>query len=494
MGPPNFTADADLQVNLTLPRAALDNPWKNLLRPPVVRRPRATDDDVLAYVRQSNYFAEDGSPALARALESPPPEWDIDHDGQWAGYKPDVWFRFDDRGFDHRPDGTPTGWRAFAYYPFPGTFFPTNGSADDVLIRLDPVLQQDRDGRFDARVYELNLAIVEALVARRDVLVDPVDEAALGIDVDLDGRLGRATRVAYDAAVDGRGGTLMRYAGKAGEEQAAGRIAIAPGLFPVGTEFFHTVRYLDVDSAGNVRMAPRMKEVRYARKVSYLGYDALRGRAAADVREQAKSRDGSRRVNWLGERGIDNGQGWVFEGYIEDKDGNLRPQSREETVFCAGCHGGIGATTDTIFSFPRKLGAKATARGWFHWSQRDLRGLPEPTRTDGRYEYTFYLEQVGAGDELRENAEVVRRFFDARNELRPAEVRRLHADVARLLLPSPERALDLDRAYRAIVEEQSFAFGRDAVLATSEHVYEVAPINRPTGIRVAVTGARLVGE
>jgi hypothetical protein len=449
-------------------------------------------DDVLAYVRRSNYFAEDGSPALARALESPPPEWDIDHDGLWGGYKPDVWFRFDDRGFDHRPDGTPTGWRAFAYYPFPGTFFPTNGSADDVLIRLDAVLQQDRNGRFDARVYELNLAIVEALVARRDVLVDPVDEAALGIDVDLDGRLGRATRVASDAAPDGKGGTLMRYAGKAGEEQAAGRTAIAPGLFPVGTELFHTVRYLDVDSAGNVGMAPRMKEVRYARKVSYLGYEALRGRAAADVREQAKARDGSRRVNWLGERGIDNGQGWVFEGYIEDKDGSLRPQSREETVFCAGCHGGIGATTDTIFSFPRKLGAKAMARGWFHWSQRDLRGLPEPKRSDGRYEYTFYLEQAGAGDELRENREVVRRFFDARSELRPAEVRRLHADVARLLLPSPERALDLDRAYRAIVEEQSFAFGRDAVLATSEHVYEVAPIHRPTGIRVAVAGARLV--
>ena len=45
-------------------------------------------------------------------------------------------FDFDDEGFDHAPDGTPTGWRAFAYMPLPSTFWPANGSTDDVLIRL----------------------------------------------------------------------------------------------------------------------------------------------------------------------------------------------------------------------------------------------------------------------------------------------------------------------------------------------------------------------
>ena len=247
-------------------------------------RPRAADDDVLAYVRRGNYFDENGNPALRRTLDAPPAEWDIDGDGKWSGYEPDIWFKFDDRGFDHRPDGTPTGWRAFAYYPFPGTFFPTNGSADDVLIRLDPILQEDRHGQFDSRIYELNLAIVEALVARRDVPIDPVDEATLGVDVDLDGRLGRATRVAFDAH-DGAGATRMHYVGMAGDAQTAGRLPVAPGLFPPGTEFVHSVRYLDLDPTGVVTMAPRMKELRYARKVSYLGYDALRGRAAADVRD-----------------------------------------------------------------------------------------------------------------------------------------------------------------------------------------------------------------
>jgi hypothetical protein len=489
--PPNFVSDGDLQVTLSLPRAAADNPWTNLFRPPETSGPRASDEDVLAYVRRSNYFDGDGDIALARALQSPPAAWDVDGDGAWSGYQPDVWFKFDDRGFDHRSDGAPTGWRAFAYYPFPGTFFPTNGSTDDVLIRLDPRLQEDRTGRFDARVYETNLAIVEALLARRDVPIEPVDEGALGVDLDLDGRLGKATRVAFDEAPDGNGTTRMHYAGKAGEAEAAGQFPIASGLFPLGTEFFHTVRYLDLDASGVVTMAPRMKEVRYARKVSYLTYEALRGRAAADVREQARSRDGSRRINWQGERGIDNGQGWIFQGFIEDKDGSLRPQSREETVFCAGCHGGIGATADAIFSFPRKLGASEAARGWFHWSQHGLRGLPEPKRSDGRYEYSLYLEQAGAGDELRENTEVLHRFFDERSALRPDEVRQLHGDVARLLLPSAGRALDLDRAYRAIVEAQAFDRGRDAVLAPTKSVYEAPPLGQPTGVRAAVAAARL---
>jgi hypothetical protein len=486
---PNFAADGDLQLLLSLPAAAAQNPWTNFFEPPVAERARMSDLEVAGYVRQTNYFAEDGAIALARNLASPPFEWDVDGDGRWGGYQPDVWFRFDERGFDHTPAGAPTGWRAFGYYPFPGAFFPTNGSADDVLVRLDPRLQEDRSGRFDPRIYELNFAIVEALVMRRDVPIDPIDEAEVGFDVDLDGRRGRADRVAFDEAPEGTGGTRMHYAGLAGEDERGGRFPIAPGLFPLGTEFFHTVRYLDADPAGVVGMAPRMKEVRYAKKVSYLGYEALRGRAAADAREQMKARDGSRHVNWQGERGIDNGQGWLFQGFIEDEAGALRPQTREETTYCAGCHGGIGATTDSIFSFGRKVGPGELARGWFHWSQRDLRGLAEPRRADGSYEYATYLEQAGAGDDLRENTEVVRRFFDDGGHLRGAEVRALHDNVARLLLPSAERALDLDRAYVAVVRGQAFARGRDAILAPSKNVYSTAPIGEPTGIGRSVAFA-----
>ena len=233
--PPNFNQDGNLQITLSLPEAAGENPWTNLFQPPVATAPRVSDDEVLRYVRESNYVDADRNLVLSRALDAPPDEWDIDGNGRWDGYKPDVWFAFDERGFDHAPGGALTGWRAFAYYPFPGTFFPTNGSA----------------------------------------------------------------------------------------------------------------------------------------------------------------------------------------------------------------------------------------------------------------EYTMYLQQAGAGDELRENSEVLRRFFGGRGELRASEVRLLHDDISRLLLPSAERALDLDRAYRAIVDEQAFARGRDAVLAPSSHVYTTAPLGQPTGVRTPVAAASL---
>jgi hypothetical protein len=491
--PPNFASDEDLQLTLSLPVPAAQNPWTNLFDPPVVRAVRPDDDAILKYVRESNYVDADGGLTLARRLKSLPPDWDGDGDGAWGGFVPDVWFHFDAKGFDHRPDGTFSGWRAFAYYPFPGAFFPTNGSADDVLVRLDPVLQEDAQGHFDPRVYEINLAIVESLIARRSVPIDAVDEAELGnVDLDLDGRFGRATRVAYDGATAADGHTRMHYVGKAHELESAGTFPIAVGLFPRGTEFFHTVRYLDVGPDGVVTMAPRMKEVRYARKVDWFPYERLRTLARGDVLEQEQSTDGTREILWGRERGIYNGQGWTLQGFIEGADGALRPQSFDETAYCVGCHGGIGVTTDSIFTFARKIaGGVGPGDGWTHWSQRDLRGLPEPKRVDGTYEYTTYLQQAGAGDELRANTEVMTRFFDERQQLRSSAIADLHRDITTLLLPTPARALDLDRAYQAIVHEQSFGRGRDAVLAPASNVYARTPRGEATGIKRAVTASRV---
>jgi len=488
---PNFVNDEDLQVTLRFPVPAANNPWTNLLAPPLARAPAMSDEVVLAYVRETNYFDPDGHIALARALRKPPAAWDGNGNGQWDGFVPDVEFAFDDRGFDHRADGTPTGWRAFAYYPFVGTFFPTNGSADDVLIRLDPALREDGAGHLDAVVYAVNLAVVEALVTRTDVAIDAVDEVALGVDLDLDGRLGRASRVAFDAGRQGRGATRMHYVGRARTLQDGGQFPIAPGLFPLHTEFFHTVRYLDVGSDGVVTMAPRMKEVRYARKAVWMTYDALKAHVELEARAAATNPDRTHGVEWFRESGVANGLGWYFQGFIEAQDGALRPQSLEESAFCEGCHGGIGATVDGVFSFARKVRGEGPARGWFHWSQHGLGGLPEPRRRDGQYEYTLYLREAGAGDELRSNAEVLGRFFDGRGELRPEEVNALHSDIARLLVPSPSRALDLDRAYRAVVLEQSFDRGRDAVLAPSRNVDAHPVVGGRTGIERPVVAMRL---
>jgi hypothetical protein len=82
-----------------------------------------------------------------------------------------------------------------------------------------------------------------------------VDEAALGFDVDGDGTLATATEVAL----------ATHYAGDASD------VALAFQQFPAGTELMHSVRYLDVDDSGRVVASPRMKELRYMRKVSVLG-------------------------------------------------------------------------------------------------------------------------------------------------------------------------------------------------------------------------------
>ena len=37
-----------------------------------------------------------------------------------------------------------SGWVAFNYKPLPSTFWPTNGSTDDVMIRLSEKFQQAR--------------------------------------------------------------------------------------------------------------------------------------------------------------------------------------------------------------------------------------------------------------------------------------------------------------------------------------------------------------
>jgi hypothetical protein len=175
--------------------------------------------------------------------------------------------------------------------------------------------------------------------------------------------------------------------------------------------------------------------------------------------------------------------GWRYQGFIESRDGSLRPQTQEETFFCMGCHGGLSATTDTVFSFPRKFdSADAFQRGWYHWSQKGLEGTPEPQRPDGSYEYTRYLRTNLAGDEFRDNTEVMRKFFDDQGELRPEAVERLHDDVSYLLFPSRERALELNKAYRTIVIDQDFVNGRAATTTPAENVHQSVTQNQPTGV------------
>jgi len=474
---PNYINDPDVQLEYAFVPRARKNPWKNLFVDWSEEIAKTSDDSISSYVRKSNYFDAAGRIILAGKLAHPPRAWDHRDDGRWDGFIPDAYFRFDNEGFDLRPDGTRTGWRAFAYYPLPGTFWPTNGSIGDVLIRLPAAFREREDGTADAGIYKVNLAIVEALVTRRSVAIEPVNEAALGFDLDRDGRLGKSERVTF--ALENDVPTLS-YVGRARAETAHGKLHLAAGLFPEGTEFLHSVRYLDPTPDG-IRMAARLKELRYAKKLEWWSYAQLDKRARVEAIAKVDSPSELRNFGGNIEIGVNNNQGWTLQGFIEDAAGELRPQSFEETAYCTGCHGGIGVVDDGIFSFSRRLGPSAFQRGWYHWSQRGLEGVPDRKLEAGSTEYVSYLEHNGAGDEFRQNSEVIERFFEG-GQMRADMKARLTRDVSLLLLPSPERALALDKAYRALVQRQNFRLGRDIVLDGAKNVHRLVDDGQRTGI------------
>ncbi|MFT4046156.1 MAG: hypothetical protein QM661_05605 [Solimonas sp.] len=489
---PNYQSQPENQLSYAFPAIGstgrVRNDWNNLFLDRRAQIAAIGDGEMLDYVRRDNYHDAEGRIDLAQRLAALPARWDLNGNGRWDGYVPDAGFRFDADGFDRDAKGRPTGWRAFAYYPFPGAFMPTNGAFDDVLIRLPAAFRQDREGHDDPVVYRTNLAIVESLVRRADVAIEPTDERTLGLDLDRDGALGTATRVAYDWAP--REKRLMTYAGRAGAELQAGRQQAAAGLFPVGTEFLHSVRYLDIGGDGAAVPAPRMKELRYSRKQRWATYSSLRHQSILEAKEAALSPDEPEQYYGDPERGMKSQLGWVYQGFIEDRQGRLRPQTQEESQFCLGCHGGLSATDDTVFSFSRKL-TGGPAHGWRPWGAQPFRALPDPLRVDGRPEFATYLMNNHAGDEYRANDEVRQRFFDADGTPRREAFARLQTDLSTLLLPSRTRALALDKAYWLIVREQSYTQGRDPVLQPAQNVWRDIEQDAATGIAEPLPAPRL---
>jgi hypothetical protein len=363
---------------------------------------------------------------------------------------------------------------------------PTNGSFDDVLIRLAPAFRRDAAGVEDLDVYQVNLAIVEAMIKRADVAIPATDETVLGVDLDDDGALGTAAVVKYHW--NPTAGDRMSYVGEAGAEQAAGTLHLAAGLFPEGTEFLHSVRYLGVGDDGSVAPAARMKELRYSRKAYWRSYSDLNLMAQLEAIDRATSPDTPEVYGGDAEHGLNNNLGWTYQGFIEDADGELRPQSFEETLFCMGCHSLLSATEDGAFVFPRKL-ISGEARGWYHWGS--AAALPDPLRRDGKLEYTTYLENNGAGDEFRGNTEVMARFFSSDGRPIAEAFAALARDVNVLFIPSAARALSLDKAYLVLVREQTFRLGRDPVIEPAANVWRAVTQDRSTGVAEPQAAPRL---
>jgi len=474
---PNYYNDTNLQKEYNFPAEVATNPFSNLFKDRSDTVSKITDNEILKYVRTSNYFNENSDIALAKNL----PE-------DWQGYRPDCYFNFDDDGFDKDMSDDYTLWRAFRYYPFLGTFWPTNGSTDDVLIRLDEVFTQDNNGNFDVEIYKINLSIVEALVKQKEIVLGTsVDESIYGVDLNQNGSLDISSKVAistYDK---------MSYVGMAKQYLDEQKIHLAPGLFPENTEFLHSVRYVDWDDTRNhIGMSKRMKELRYAKKYAWSTYSEIERAANSELKEAlANGTNETFIANFRGdyEHGLKNQISWIYQGFIEDKDGVLRPQTHEETIGCMGCHSHLGATTDSTFSFARKFeGTRKDQNdyGWNHWSQKGLSGIKEPLveykNYGQQYEYSFYLQNNHSGNEFRNNDEVKEKFFDNNGSIKAEMIEKLHDDVSLLLFPSKERTLELNKGYKAMVEEQSYIYGRDANVKPMENVYNDIEEGQLTGI------------
>jgi hypothetical protein len=431
----NHMQDAILQVRYDFTDTARTNHWRNLFGDRRSLVNAVSDAEILTYVDQDNF-----SPLPERLRQA-----------GYNGYVP-VLKELTEAGRAFKDDGLArdgSHWVAFNYKPFPSTFWPANGSMGDVMIRLPERFHRNRNGQPDRTIYRLNLVIVEAAIKNLAAIpIQPTDERALGIDLDDDGRLGVAVI---------RLKRPKHYLG------AASGIEVTPFLYPLGTEFLHTVRYLGVTAEGNIYPPRRMKEVRYMRKHTFLPVAEVRARYAA-IQKQEK--DGARlaQITSLGDRGLDNGFGWEIQGFIEDTDGALRPQTYEEKLFCMGCHRSIGAPIDHTFAFPRKVTGPAG------WGYIDLRGMPDaPSVGEQDGEILQYLRRVGGGDEFRENTEIIARFFDVDGRVKEDAVRA--ADVYTLVTPSRQRALELNKTYLTIVREQSYVYGRDANLGPMQKVY-----------------------
>ncbi|MEA2099961.1 MAG: hypothetical protein U9P72_07515 [Campylobacterota bacterium] len=491
---PNYIDDAELQTLNDFSDYTKVNRFTNLFKDRTTLVGQISDEEILSYVREDNYI-ENQNIKLAQKLSNIPSEWDVNDDGIWNGYMPDCYFNFDDEGFDRDKENNFTGWRAFSYYPFLGTFWPTNGSTDDVLIRLPKAFQEGVNGDFSKDIYKINLAIIESLIKQKDIQIDEVDENLYGVDLDQDGVLNIAKEIKYKWEKPTYNATLQRienfsmsYVGRAKDMLITNEYLIAPGLYPKGSEFLHSVRYIDIDDSNSVKMASRMKELRYAKKVHWNSYPQLLNASMDEIMERDLFPDRLRTIIGDTERGLQTGLGWTYQGFIEDVEGELRPQNYEETQYCIGCHSGIGAIVDSTFVFQRKFDFNSHQNGWYHWLQdtKGFKNIKEPKTKDGRNEYSLYLEKNHAGDEFRTNDEVIKKFFHEDGTLKEDEISTLNDDISHLIIPSAKRALELNKAYKVIVDEQSYIYGRDAHIKPVKNVHKSLVPQTSTGNEMVI--------
>jgi len=330
----NFQTDYGFDpLSTTAPYATI-NRWENTLYPEKLAEAVAQlgispeQWQMKTYIRTDNWQA-----AYDQRLGSPK-DWDSGYDSAMRllpGLNPSD-LPADSDGFVRTTQaenaffndglGGITGWRAINFMPY-GIFTPINGSVSGIYIRLPEDFMKDDQGQFDLSIYSANLDLLEKAITNQ-----------------------------LDLATNGY------YLG------AASNTEIILGAYPKGTEFAHPLHYVDTEADGINEVsafpgtrAQRVKEVRYMYK-----YEAFDPTTATPGEGEGDSIYGRDDQGW-----VDNGAGWILAGFIEDKQGELRPQTQEEMTQCIGCHSGFkstefpnftsgtGNTVDSTWAFPRKL-------------------------------------------------------------------------------------------------------------------------------------------
>ncbi len=434
-GRENQMNDGELQLEYSFSDVGMTNHFKNLFEDRSKQVAAISDKEIDEWINQDNYSA------LAPRLE----------EAGFKAWRPDLKDlhlgaeAFDEQGF--AKDGS--HWVAFNYKPFPSTFWPTNGATDDVMIRLSEEFRTDNNGNYNHDIYKANLAILEARVKGFESISSlPVDENRVGKDLNKDKKFTVINNIT----------DVSQYVGAASDR------LIDTYVYPDRTEFLHTVRYVGYTGQGEIKESVRMKEVRYMKK--WADMHKMVYKRKYDLEDFHKEQGRLPFYPMVGDWGLDNEFAWSIHGFIEGHDGELRELTYEENLFCMGCHSSIGATIDKTFSFPRKVDG---APGWGYI---DLKGMPDaPNMGEEEGEIATYLQRVGGGGEFRSNPEMFARWFKEDGSLDLAAVRSA-PDVYTLITPSVERARQLNKAYKVIVESQDYIYGRDATVVPPANVYE----------------------
>lgn len=437
---PNAMDDGDLQLGYSFSAFAGTNHWTNLFEDRSALVAQISDQEIEAWIQQDNY-SELPARLQAEGFRGFIPDLTNLAEGPQA---------FEADGF--AKDGS--GWVAFNYKPLPSTFWPTNGATDDAMIRLPEEFRTTATGRYSRDVYRANLALVEANVKGLSrISVSALDEQEVGVDLSGDGKIGVITEISQTGA----------YVG------AAGRQLKLPHLYPMGTEFLHSVRYIGASAEGLISIPRRMKELRYMKKRFFKSREQL----AEEYRQEGYAKEAGTLPGYVdrGDQGFDNEMGWVLSGFIENTEGRLRFNSYEENLFCMGCHTSVGTTIDSVFSFARKIDG---APGWGYI---DLRGMPDaPNKGESEGEIVTYLRRAGGGGEFRSNPEMEERWFT--NGVPDPEKLRAARDVYDLITPSRARAVAMNKSYRVIVGRQTFLFGRDPTVTPPQNVYSQVDVTK----------------